>query len=382
MGNEQTKKRITQLCLSLQERDTNDLLSIWEKNDREQWTDEAFEAIRQILLERTGSLPAQKEKVSDEPRHVAEAMQHLEQALAFGKADEMDKALQECEAAIRVAPHLAITYNHSGILFERVGQLEKAIGQFQEAVRLNPKNADAQRNLRKAQKEFTKPQRIQRRKETFRLMRRDGLSFGLIWVVFELIWKIFPYHLMGSISSIYIQSTLYALAGPCSAAVLGYRIQPQRKLILFAGVGGLACGGGYVAGVIPGYLVIKSMPERIPYIVWISLNGFPLTFAFIVMGCCLGAALGIVQRDWGQVKRLTLAGAVGSSFYFLITFLYSNFVLPFFPLSLFVEQSKGIKVQPPIIVYTVHMVRGIVFSVVSGALLGLVLRQKKLDKGI
>jgi hypothetical protein len=100
------------------------------------------------------------------------------------------------------------------------------------------------------------------------------------------------------------------------------------------------------------------------------------------MGCCLGAALGIVQRDWVQVKRLTLAGAVGFSFYFLITFLYSNFVLPFLPLSLLVEKSRGIKVEPPAIVYTVHMVRGILFGAVSGALLGLVLRQKKLDKGI
>jgi hypothetical protein len=302
MSNEQTKTRITQLYLSLQERDANDLLSIWEKNDREEWTDDAFEAIRQILLERMGSLPAQREKMSDEPRHVTEAI--------------------------------------------------------------------------------TRPQRIQPRKEIIRLMWRDGFSFGLIWVVFEFISKIFPYHLLHSIAPIYTGSVLYAFAGACSAAILAYNIHPHPKVMSFAVGGALACGGGFLAGVMPGFVLIQSMPDRLPYIVMIFLPGFPLTLAFSVMGCFLGAALGIVQRDWRQVRRLTLAGAIGFSCYFLITFLYSNFVLPLVPLSLLVEKSRGIKEQPSIMVYTVHMVRGIIFGVVSGALLGFVLRQKKLDEGI
>jgi hypothetical protein len=43
----------------LQEKDTEELLAIWEENDRAEWTDEAFDAIRAILLERLGQLPEQ-----------------------------------------------------------------------------------------------------------------------------------------------------------------------------------------------------------------------------------------------------------------------------------------------------------------------------------
>jgi hypothetical protein len=43
------------------EKDTDELLQIWKENDRTEWTDTAFEVIREILLERTGSLPPQQE---------------------------------------------------------------------------------------------------------------------------------------------------------------------------------------------------------------------------------------------------------------------------------------------------------------------------------
>jgi hypothetical protein len=68
MSKEKTTSQITQAYLNLEEKDTNDLLSIWENNDREEWTDDAFEAIRMILLKRMGSLPAQREKIFDNPQ--------------------------------------------------------------------------------------------------------------------------------------------------------------------------------------------------------------------------------------------------------------------------------------------------------------------------
>jgi hypothetical protein len=60
----------------LQEKDTDELLDIWEENDRTEWTDEAFDAIRTILLQRIGQVPEQ-----DAPR------------------DEYDDQLDEEEAA-------------------------------------------------------------------------------------------------------------------------------------------------------------------------------------------------------------------------------------------------------------------------------------------
>ena len=38
---------------------TYELLDIWEDNDRSQWSDEAFQVIHDILIERTGSVPEQ-----------------------------------------------------------------------------------------------------------------------------------------------------------------------------------------------------------------------------------------------------------------------------------------------------------------------------------
>lgn len=44
---------------SLQQRETEELLAIWKQKDRERWTDIAFEAIHDILVERLGSVPEQ-----------------------------------------------------------------------------------------------------------------------------------------------------------------------------------------------------------------------------------------------------------------------------------------------------------------------------------
>lgn len=43
-------------------KDTQELLEIWSKNDRSEWSGEAFEAIRVLLSERLESVPVQGEK--------------------------------------------------------------------------------------------------------------------------------------------------------------------------------------------------------------------------------------------------------------------------------------------------------------------------------
>ena len=59
--------RIQQIRNSFEDRDTADLLEIWQKNDRQEWTPEAFEAIRQILLERNGTVPEQAVNAGENP---------------------------------------------------------------------------------------------------------------------------------------------------------------------------------------------------------------------------------------------------------------------------------------------------------------------------
>jgi hypothetical protein len=53
------EQRLRQMRFVLEQRDTEELLSIWTTNDRAEWTDDGFDAIGQILLDRLGSLPAQ-----------------------------------------------------------------------------------------------------------------------------------------------------------------------------------------------------------------------------------------------------------------------------------------------------------------------------------
>ena len=52
---------------SMDEMDTEVLIEIWQKHDREEWTDLAFNVVEQILLERIGEVPA-REPEEQEPK--------------------------------------------------------------------------------------------------------------------------------------------------------------------------------------------------------------------------------------------------------------------------------------------------------------------------
>lgn len=43
----------------MQQKTNDELLSIWTKNDREQWSDDAFEAVKQVLTDRNITIPVQ-----------------------------------------------------------------------------------------------------------------------------------------------------------------------------------------------------------------------------------------------------------------------------------------------------------------------------------
>ncbi len=67
-----TEEFHAQIYRELDLRETNDLLEIWKTNDRVEWSDVAFDVIRDILLKRTGEVPPQSapilehQKVSEE----------------------------------------------------------------------------------------------------------------------------------------------------------------------------------------------------------------------------------------------------------------------------------------------------------------------------
>ena len=160
MDADEQEKRIAQIEAVLQARETEDLQAIWERNDRQEWSDEAFEAIRRILIVRLGTVPPPQnvhaseapaaEPEADDDARIAEAEEHLDKAAEHAEAEDLEAALQECELAVQVAPHFAEARNDRGLVLVEMGRLEEAIAEYREAIRLNPRYFKARGNLSSA----------------------------------------------------------------------------------------------------------------------------------------------------------------------------------------------------------------------------------------
>ena len=61
-------KMVTDIKKGLQEKATDELLVIWKENKRTRWSDDTFEAIAQILKERSVELPEQDTPVTFTPQ--------------------------------------------------------------------------------------------------------------------------------------------------------------------------------------------------------------------------------------------------------------------------------------------------------------------------
>lgn len=55
-----------QIFNNMNMKDTDELVEIWETNNRYEWTDVAFDVVRQILQNRIGELPEQNDPVFEE----------------------------------------------------------------------------------------------------------------------------------------------------------------------------------------------------------------------------------------------------------------------------------------------------------------------------
>lgn len=66
MSSEPSDPLYTQIYKKLQEKETEELLEIWQQNNRDEWSDNAFTAIHEILLERLGSEPPQQEALAED----------------------------------------------------------------------------------------------------------------------------------------------------------------------------------------------------------------------------------------------------------------------------------------------------------------------------
>ena len=135
MNNQQVENIMQQLNL----RETEDLIKIWQEHDQTQWTNEALEAIRLILLSRTGETPPFEDR--------AIADKYIKQADDLLEDNELDKAMEQINLAIQSAPHYGYAYFCKGTVFDEMGKLEDAINLYKEALRISPNLTNAKRNL-------------------------------------------------------------------------------------------------------------------------------------------------------------------------------------------------------------------------------------------
>jgi hypothetical protein len=59
MTNHQESELSKSIYQAMQLKDTDELLAIWVKNDRSEWTDETFSIVHDLLFKRLGSIPQQ-----------------------------------------------------------------------------------------------------------------------------------------------------------------------------------------------------------------------------------------------------------------------------------------------------------------------------------
>ena len=135
----------------LELRETEDLVEIWKEHDKSQWTESAFEAIRNILTERMGE-PPQYEGIEAAKEYVKEAEAHLE-------AEELYKALDKCNLAIKAAPHYGYAYFVKGQVMDDLEKPAEAVKQYEEALKLSPDLKEAREFLGWAMEEVEEKDR-------------------------------------------------------------------------------------------------------------------------------------------------------------------------------------------------------------------------------
>jgi hypothetical protein len=83
---------------SMQEKDTEELLQIWKKNNRKEWSDQAFEVIHDILSEKLGTVPEQNLPSNVD---VPETKEPVEDEIA--EEDDAEEVFHDANVVLRIA---------------------------------------------------------------------------------------------------------------------------------------------------------------------------------------------------------------------------------------------------------------------------------------
>lgn len=110
--------------------ETDDLLEIWQDQNTGEWDAETFIIIKEILTKRLGYMPSLPVQMK--------IKQSIENAERYWQAGLLEKALNECNLAIKAMPENPMLFNLRGLIYDDLEQLENAITDFQMAIRLDP----------------------------------------------------------------------------------------------------------------------------------------------------------------------------------------------------------------------------------------------------
>lgn len=95
-----------------------------------------------------------QELEKDQDTKTTKALQYLEQASASKEQGELERALEQSDAALQLDPTLAEAYNLRGTILAAWAREDEAILAFREALRIDPDFAAARENLLAAEAEL------------------------------------------------------------------------------------------------------------------------------------------------------------------------------------------------------------------------------------
>jgi len=147
-----------QIYNNLTLKETRELLEIWELHDTDEWQEDTFEIVAQILTERLGHPPQYASIIPASPAcdedpeqqrllNQSDARLLLQRAYKLLGTRSFAQALEACRQALQLAPGLAEAYTCRGQIYEELGCTSDALGDYAAALRLDLEDEEAYVNL-------------------------------------------------------------------------------------------------------------------------------------------------------------------------------------------------------------------------------------------
>ncbi len=115
--------------------ETGELVKIWKTHDREVWTEDAFIILKEVLIDRLGSLP--------EITNVPPLYKLIDNIQEYREKRNFSAARIECERAVEAEPYNSEVHYLLGQTLEELGEWEKAIAAYSKAISLDSEQIDA-----------------------------------------------------------------------------------------------------------------------------------------------------------------------------------------------------------------------------------------------